>query len=295
MKTRIQKFHFNIRQYPGDDCPEDEFRFDAEISNKNLDAYFSTMDDTSLDNYVSDINNGGVALLNSHNYSDLRSVIGKWTNAKRDGDSVIATATMLRSNDKTPDDLNVDEIIRRVEKGFYTDVSVGFHGSREICNICDKPIFDYRSKDRCEHWPGELYDGVQCTYEVRDAHLAEASLVYDGATPGAMVINARNAPEELVNWKRGTPDATEATQILVDYGKKYQIELIDKLIEEKVRTIGHDFDEERDRAKYLLWPVEDVMEQIAVYQKAQNYTGGRKINDQPSLKEQLNYPRYLFG
>ena len=289
MKNK-QLYKIGIRSYT-DECPEDEFRFQAEISNKNLDSYYSRMDDASLDNYVNDINNGGVALVNGHQYNGIENVLGTWFEAERVNDSVIATARMLRSNENTPEKLNVDEYIRRIERGILKDVSIGFAEQREICDICDNPIFGYGSGERCPHYPGQVYDGTVCTYEVRGAHLAETSLVFDGATPGAEIITPRNAPDELVEWKKGP---TKTDSLLEEYGKKYQEVLINDLISAKVRAIGHDFDEEADRQKYLGWRVEDVLEQIEVYNKVDNMKGGRKIND-PDEPTTVQLPFVLFG
>ena len=287
-----QLYNFGIRKHEGE-CPDDEFRFDAVISNRDLDAYNSRMSNQSLDNFVEDINAGGIGLLNSHQDKDLRHVLGKWSDAKREKDSVIATATMLRATDKTPDDLNVDEYIRRIERGLYTDVSVGFKGHKEICDICDNPIFDFRSKNRCRHYPGETYDGKLCTYEVRDAHLMEVSLVSDGANSGTQIISIRNAPKELVDWKNGT--VHESNSVIEEYGKRYQSDLIDKLIAEKVRAIGHDFDEDKDRKRYLGWSVDDVLEQIDTYKKVTNMTGGRKIEAGSDNSNPAQMPHFYFG
>ena len=293
MKNRKQLYKIGIRTYEAE-CPDDEFRFQAEISNKNLDSYYSRMDDASLDNYVNDINNGGVALVNGHQYNGIENVLGTWFEAERKGDSVIATARMLRSNESTPEKLNVDEYIRRIERNILKDVSIGFAQQREICDICDNPIFEWgSSKDRCIHYPGQEYDGTICTYEVRGAHLAETSLVFDGATPGAEIITARNAPDELVEWKKGEP---KTDSLLEGYGRMYQEKMINRLIRAKVRVVGHDFDEEKDRQKYLGWRVEDVMEQINVYKTAYNVTGGRKINDEGNDKPKVvQLPFAIFG
>ena len=285
-----QKYPFKIRKHEGE-CPDDEFMFDAIISSKDLDTWNSRMNDQSLDNFVSDINGGGIALVNSHKGDDLNKVLGKWTNAERKGDQVIATASMLRATDNTPPELNVDEHIRRIERGYYNDVSIGFKSEQNICDICDKDIFDWNQSDRCSHYPGQTYNGVKCTYEVRNAHLAEVSLVYDGSNPAAQIINVRNAPKELVNWKEG--NVKETNSLLEEFGKRYQKDLIDELIAEKVRVVGHDFDEDKDRKRYLGWNVEDVLEQINTYKKAANITGGRKIESTPDKRRGL--PIHFFG
>ena len=105
------------------------------------------------------------------------------------------------STDSTPEHLNVDEHIRRIERGFYKDVSVGMYNVEEICDLCDNPIFDWTAEERCTHWPGKEYDidgeRKMCTYQITRARLAEVSIVYDGATPGASIITPRNASKRI--------------------------------------------------------------------------------------------------
>jgi hypothetical protein len=81
-------------------------------------------------------------------------------------------------------------------------VSVGFHGGDMICDICGYSFRDYRN---CRHWPGRKYtingengeDGeeVIATFGISDAHLAEVSAVYEGSTPGAMILRAEGMAE----------------------------------------------------------------------------------------------------
>ena len=294
-----QRYNIQIRQVEdGVEVPDGEFWFDGVISSKTLDTYHSRMDDKSLDNFVDDINTKGVALLDGHQNSELRNVIGRWFKAKRVGDQVMATAKMLRSNDDTPEELNVNEHIRRIEHGFYNKLSVGFYGHDDICDLCDNDIFDFRSGSKCSHWPGKSYeiDGqdVTCTYEIRDAHLAEASLVFDNANKDCEVFNVRNAPKEMIDWKsNGSKD--EDLNELELLGRQYKDELIDALVIEAVRALGNDFDEEKQRAKYNKWSADEIKEQTEVYKKAQTFTGGRKINnDQPSVATNT-LPHYVFG
>ena len=281
----------------GAECPDDEFRFDAVIASGNLDDYHSRLNTQTLDNFVKQINERGVSLLDSHGHDSVNKVIGRWYQARRDGDKVIATASMLRSTDKTPDNLNVDEIIRRVERGHIKDVSVGFLGGEQVCDICEGDIFKRGSGKRCRHWPGQVYDiGGQektCTFEVRNAKLAETSLVFDGANADAQIINVRNAPQELIDWKEG--DENPDLSMLEEYGVRYQKQLIDELISEAVRAIGHGFDEDKQRAKYMKWPVQDVMEQIDVFKRAQNIQGGRKIEGGTADNNPAKMPTFIYG
>lgn len=294
-----------IRQLSADaEYPDDEFRFVAEISNKDLDSHYSRMDDNTLDNFVKDINDGGVALLNGHQRGGIEDNWGRWIEAKRDGDKVIATASMLRSNESTPPHLNVDEHIRRIERGYYRDVSVGFYGHKEICDLCDNEVFNWTSKNRCSHWPGQEYEHegekTIATYEIKDANLSECSLVYDGANDSANILNVRNAPKELVDWKNKDLKETSTKQSelseLEKIGLKYKSDLIDQLVIEGVRALGDDFDEDKQREKYNRWSIDDIQEQIETYKKFTNFTGGRKIKDPSSQSgEGTQLPSWIYG
>lgn len=290
-----------IRQMPdGDKYPDDEFRFQAEISNSNLDAYYSRIGERALDQFVKDINQGGVSLQNGHRKNGMEDTWGRWISAERDGDKVIATASMLRATDSTPPHLNMDEHIRRIERGYYSDVSVGMYNMREICDICDNPIFDYTAEDRCKHWPGDEYviDGERktCTYEITDARLAEVSIVYDGATPGASIIpNRMNSSIELRNWKDKDADDKELSE-LEQIGKKYKEDLIDKLILEGVRALGNQFDEDRKRREVVNWTIESIISQTKEYEILCDLKGGRRIQDQSSGSNQSTaMPHWVFG
>ena len=287
-----QMYNIKIRQLDqGEECPDDEFRFKAEVTNKDLDGYFSRMDDESLDNCVKQINDGDVVLLNGHNQKGIENILGKWISAERQGDKVVAVASMLKSNDKTPENLNVDEYIRRIEKGYIKDVSVGFYGHKSICDLCDEDIFDWTSS-KCRHWPGKEHDGETCTYEIRGAKFGEISLVFDGANESTQIMDVRSAPKELREMKSKSEDNLTELELL---GKRYKEQLIDELVVEAVRALGSEFDEDKARAKYSKWSADDIIEQTETYKKFQNLTGGRKIEPADNTQAQVVYPVELFG
>lgn len=297
MQTK-RNLYAPIRKLPDDaNYPDDEYRFTAEISNKHLDAYYSRIGDRALDQFVKDINNDGVALQNGHRKGSMEDTWGRWIEAKRDGNAVVATASMLRATDSTPPHLNMDEHIRRIERGYYSDVSVGMYNVREICDLCDNPIFDWTSEDRCKHWPGEEYDiegeRQTCTYEITDARLAEVSIVYDGATPGASIISPRNAPEELINWKRKR-DSNNLSELEI-VGRKYKSDLIDQLIAEGVRALGNKFDEDSKRKMADKWDIEAIVAQTEEYKELCTFVGGRKIQETNQRENGSEYPSWIFG
>lgn len=180
------------------------FAWQSEISSNRLDAYFTVMDPaTTLLNYARDAA-AGVAVLVGHDTRSLpigQSLTGA-VEALADGVTrVVSDAYALDAPDSAP-------VLNRLKAGIVRDVSVGFTGRRAgagcICSICGLDMF--RSWD-CWHVPGLVYEvkdtsgpttvvrEVLCTGLIVNASLAEYSLVYDGATPGAAVLQAQRAAE----------------------------------------------------------------------------------------------------
>jgi hypothetical protein len=171
----------------------------AQISNSNVDAYFTRMMQSSLKNYAAD-SEAGIAFQQSHNTRELPmggSLRGKYTGAGGNGVSRVETAFYTIPG-LQPGQLSTDQLILMMRAGTVHDVSIGFYGGYERCNICGFNIMDWRN---CMHWPGEWVDvpnkngdtveRKQCVAEIEDAHLAEVSAVYDGACPGATITKAR--------------------------------------------------------------------------------------------------------
>ncbi len=85
-----------------------------------------------------------------------------------------------------------EKLIRAIEYGLINQISVGFYGEREVCNLCQRELrrwywWDNTDTDEyCTHKPGKQYDDgngrIQTTtYNVYDAHLKEVSLVEFGS------------------------------------------------------------------------------------------------------------------
>lgn len=177
----------------------------AEISSNRLDAYYTRMAASTLRNFALDAE-AGVAFQNSHATWQLgfgRSLTGKFVSAGGNGVSRVEadfyTVPNLRLHD-----VSTDDFITGVRAGILADVSVGFHGGECLCDICGNDMF--RSWD-CWHIPGITYlieqaGGIKaevvCTATIENAHLAEVSVVYDGATPGAAI---RKAQMEATNGR----------------------------------------------------------------------------------------------
>ena len=85
-----------------------------------------------------------------------------------------------------------DEVILGIMSGTLDQMSITFYASMIRCNLCGLDIWDWD----CPHIPGVEYDmgdagKVLCLGLVEDGHLVETSLVYKGATPGAMVVETK--------------------------------------------------------------------------------------------------------
>lgn len=171
------------------------FFWSAEISNQNIDAYFTHMMDSTLDNFAAD-SRRGVGFLNSHRHNELP--LGRSLNARVEdggrGKRVISDFYTIPDLDLNG--VNTNHFIAGVRSGIVSDVSVGFHGGDWWCDVCGG---NYRNYQDCQHIAGmkvETKDGfVTCTVGIDGARLSEVSAVYDGATPDATILKAQRLAE----------------------------------------------------------------------------------------------------
>jgi hypothetical protein len=211
---RVARLHELARQRALDPKVFDDhppFFFPAEISNNRVDAYYTRMHPSSLKNFARDAEKG-VSLQDSHRTDQLglgASLTGKYEEGREDGlsDGAARTLAEFYTMQGLPD---TDPFITRVRGGIAKDVSIGFYPLEDgtgqpfqfRCSVCDR---DMLRDPACEHIPGlpyPIYDregnetGQQtATAWVHNAHLAEVSPVYDGATPGAAIIKASQEAE----------------------------------------------------------------------------------------------------
>lgn len=180
--------------------PEDIYVFDAAPSNNQLDMYYTRMAPSTLRNFARDAK-AGVPIMNSHRTGDWfsynrdslelpvgRSYLGV---VEKDGDiqTFRSSAYMVRGIKIS--DVSNDDLIRAIDAGTIFDVSIGYMGGWYRCGICGK---DMLRDERCDHYPGAPVDGDRDNRAwawIEDAGLFEWSLVYSGATPGAMIEKAR--------------------------------------------------------------------------------------------------------
>jgi hypothetical protein len=168
------------------------------VSTNKLDSYFTLMHRSSLENFAADLSEGR-SLLDSHNSRRLGigySLRGQYVAAG--GNGVQKALGDFFSTEATADSR---EFILKMRQGTVKDISAGFYGGEWRCNLCGQKMADWWAEDGCFHWPGMTYETEKssekqlATATIHDAHLAEASAVYDGATPGAMILRARQMSE----------------------------------------------------------------------------------------------------
>lgn len=173
------------------------FFWPAEISSQRLDAYYSRMDgETTLRNFVDDIG-AGVSFQNSHRWYELPLGQSVEASMAMDAKGTRVLAVFYTVPNLKLGDVSTTDFIAGVRAGIVSDVSVGFHGGKFICDICGR---DMMRDWECQHIPGLTYlvgQGdearvpVVATVRVVDARLSEVSAVYDGATPGAAILKAQ--------------------------------------------------------------------------------------------------------
>lgn len=184
------------------EAPEGAIIWSAEISSDRLDAYFTHMAESTLRNFAQDAS-AGVTFLDSHNSRQLgygQSLAGVFQVDNGVSRTLADFYTVPGINfGSALTYQSTDDFIRALQARLVRDVSVGFYGGDVICDICGNSLYDWRN---CSHWPGMEYavgdkgnETVVATAEIVDARLAEVSAVYDGATPGAMVMRAQQMSE----------------------------------------------------------------------------------------------------
>lgn len=180
----------------------------AEVSNNQRDSYWTRMHMSSLKNYEADAKDG-VAFMNSHRtggFTPAEQPYGQSFDARLSGAQGNGIARLdewfyipAGTFPNGQSAMSADDMIRAIRTGSGRDISIGFYGARWMCSVCNRDMM--RDWD-CRHFPGMTYKLVDSkgneTGEedvafawIHDAHQTEASLVYDGATPGCMTKKAK--------------------------------------------------------------------------------------------------------
>ena len=191
----------------------DIFCFEFELSNTNVDAYYTRMSHGSLQNYADKINTFGVPLMGLHD--DETFPIGRMYKAEITQDDQGVEHLMVRAYIARGDQNNTipsDAVISKIETGIQKDVSIGFLPGSYTCSICGGPMvpgWSARAEGlKCDHVCGVVYNDNQLCYAwVEDGIILEGSLVYTGATPGAIIEKALNM------LKTNKLDATQVNSI----------------------------------------------------------------------------------
>lgn len=197
----------------------------AEISNNSLDAYVTRMARSSLQNYAADAE-AGVSFQPSHDiYAESlgASLTGQYSGPQGNGVArVLADFYALGGYDPA-----VDRFLVRARAGIAKDVSIGFYGGQMRCSLCGADAIQFFGMSflGCDHVPGLEYEVTGPSYQpdsgvptpgaatdaagtesrarkgkarmelaflwVEQAHLAEVSTVYEGATPGAEIVGMK--------------------------------------------------------------------------------------------------------
>ena len=282
----------NIRN---DDVPPDEVHFDFVISTMDLDTHNSRMSESTLRNYATDAD-AGVPFMIEHS-KELSRQIGNTISSAyaEDRRETRARVRLLRDADDTPADLRINEYIRRIEKGFYNRVSVGFRDAKEICDLCGKDIWDTKRIDPCTHIPGQSYDGEIATYEVRDARLREVSLVSNPSNANAKIIE-REWTDDIKKIKKVSAVSDAEKQL-----KEYRDMLIADAIKAGIRAIDG-FDKATWEERLDGQDPAFIKEQTAMWQAlgdARWKSSGRKtsneVNNNNSDAGGICLPSYLFS
>ena len=280
----LAQFQMRSEAVGGGAIPEDEVQFDFCVSSNKRDGHFSYMDGKTLRNYGSEAQDG-VPFMVDHE-DGLRSQIGRSIagNYDESAKEVNATISMLRDTDDTPQNMRVNEFIRRIERKYYTACSVGFRGGAEICRLDNKPIWDWHRDNPCEHIPGRTYDGKLCEYDVVDAHLREVSLVPSGSNPDAQLLNRSEWDDGLRRVKEeglsSSGESSDPKTLLERDGLKWRESLIKTALEEGVRA-EDDFDKEAWKARLETYDSETILAQTVTWTKlgdARWGEGGRKTD-----------------
>jgi hypothetical protein len=150
---------------------------------------------STLKNFAKDAT-AGVAFLDSHDKGKLgfgRSLQGHFNENRVIADFYTAPGVEFGGQHSYK---STDDFIRALQFGLVNDVSVGFYEGQMMCDICGHEFYDFAN---CQHWPGQTYEveesEVISTFTNENGRLAEVSAVYDGATPGAMILRAEGMAE----------------------------------------------------------------------------------------------------
>lgn len=304
----------NIRYFPATistramhaDMPENDdnkYWIRVTASNDKPDLHHSIMDPkTTLRNFEQDAKTApGVALKDHHAYRSFG--YGRSSDAiLTDKNELMIDFYILKNMEyegQGREFRTSEKLIRAIEGGLINQVSVGFFGEREVCNLCQREMRRWYwwdnpdSEEYCTHKPGKQYDVGDgrmqtATYTVYDAHLKEVSLVEFGSNRETAIEKKRELQgvigEMLMTDKRLRDALNEDPNDLVhslqsevkilrekierltndaEAGKTYRQARVAEAIKQGIRAYGEHFDEAYHRAYYSDLPMEQLEQHIA--------------------------------
>lgn len=215
---------------------EDVFVYQGIISSDAMDTYYTKMDaETSLRNYANDLK-AGTPLMTYHETS--QSPIGRSFDSsidvKEDGKTVVRGLFYIVRHTKINGE-STDDLIRQIETGTLTEMSVGFGG----INLWYKSSYDGKDIFESRYYPGDKDEnGNLVYYYIMDATLREVSLVYKGACPDAVVERIRNDLPNMEDAERQIQKYETRFNVRIDMpkqrskeGKRMNIEEITRAVE----------------------------------------------------------------
>lgn len=215
---------------------EDVFVYQGIISSDAMDSYYTKMDaETSLRNYANDLK-AGTPLMTYHETS--QSPIGRSFDSsidvKEDGKTVVRGLFYIVRHTKINGE-STDDLIRQIETGTLTEMSVGFGG----INLWYKSSYDGKDIFESRYYPVDKDEnGNLVYYYIMDATLREVSLVYKGACPDAVVERIRNDLPNMEDAERQIQKYETRFNVRIDMpkqrskeGKRMNIEEIKRAVE----------------------------------------------------------------
>lgn len=214
---------------------EDVFVYQGIISSDAMDSYYTKMDaETSLRNYANDLK-AGTPLMTYHETS--QSPIGRSFDSsidvKEDGKTVVRGLFYIVRHTKINGE-STDDLIRQIETGTLTEMSVGFGG----INLWYKSSYDGKDIFESRYYPGDKDEnGNLVYYYIMDATLREVSLVYKGACPDAVVERIRNDLPNMEDAERQIQKYETRFNVRIDMPKQRSKEVKRMNIEEITRAV----------------------------------------------------------
>ena len=192
-----------------DQSEEQDPTYTGIIANKNLIADYTHLSSRVLRGFAASAREG-VTVLANHNRGQVvgRSMSGTYANDEevRSKFYIQRGLELAGSAFTNPGYASTDDYIKAINRGTYTDLSVGFRDYTEVCDFCGEEMKGgwFYTADKNGHYPGQkIYvdeDGneydepargrkeVIITAEVTEGTLFEYSLVDAGAVPGAEIV-----------------------------------------------------------------------------------------------------------